>query len=366
MAGKSYSIHKNRLAESFFPGFELTKHEILETKIDWEDHYFYCKAIDSGMEDSTWGRLTFDLLLEEDMACFIYVAAMNEAYFYRNNEPRKIEKFLCDEEESHEIKKKFMKQVRAKRVINEENILLYDLSGRYLYFFFEIVGSGQAQIKNIRVEQEGDTFMNTFPDIYRERNSFFHRYMSVFSTIYQEFEDRIDSLPKLLDPKSCPMELLPVYASWMGVEIKQDFFTEESLREFVANIYFLNRYKGTRAALEKIIEIFLGEKPKILERNIMEDYMENARMEEFERLYGKSTFDVTVLVDQELTEIKKNQLMFILDQYKPIRTRLHIVGLKKMGALDAYSYMDMNAKIPNKSTAKLDKKTIMDSIMILQ
>ena len=366
MAGRCYSIHKNRLAESFFPGFVLTKQEILQTETNREDHYFYCKSIDSGREDSNWGRMTYSLSLEEDMACFIYIAAMNEAYFYRNGEPKKIEKFLCDENEAHEIKKNFMKQVGAKRVINEENILLYDLKGRYLYFFIEIIGMGEGNIKNIRIEQEGDTFMNTFPDIYQERNSFFHRYMSIFSTIYHEFEDRIDQLPKLLDPSICPIELLPVYASWMGVDIKEDFFTEESLRVFVKNIYFLNRYKGTKAALQRIIEIFLGETPKILERNIMEDYIDTTGVNQFERLYGKSTFDVTILIDQELTEIKKNQLMFILDQYKPIRTRLHIVGLKKMGTLDAYSYMDMNAKIPGNSSVKLDEKTTMDGWMILQ
>lgn len=366
MAGNCYSIHKNRLTESVFLGFELSEQGVLETIPGQEEHFWYCKAIDSGMEDSTWGRMRFDLLLEEDMACFVYVTAMNEAYFYRNGLPKKIESFLCDEKESNDIKKNFMKQVNAKRIVNEENILLYDLKGRYLYFFIEVIGTGNAAIKNIRIEQTGDTFMNTFPDIYQERNSFFHRYMSIFSTIYHEFEDRIDRLPDLLDPKLCPSELLPVYASWMGVEVKDDFFSEEILRELVKNISFLNRYKGTKVGLQRIIEICLGEKPRILERNIVEEHIHSAGINEFERLYGKSRFDVTILIEQELTEIRKNQLMFLLNQYKPVRTRLHIVTLKKTGTLDSYSYLDTNARIPGKETAKLDEKTTMDGIMILQ
>lgn len=365
MPGICYSIHKNRMEEGYFPGFTLTTNEVLETGEE-DIHYFYCKAIDSTQEDSTWGKLGFELSLEENMACFVYVMAKNEAYFYRENEPKRIETFLCDKQESHEMKKKFMKMAGAKKAINEEQILLYDQKGRYLYFFIEIIGGGKGAISNIRVEQQGDTFMNTFPSIYREHNSFFHRYLSVFSTIYNEFEERIEHLPDLLDLNTCPLQLLPVYAAWMGVELKEEFFTEEILRELVKNIYYLNQRKGTRAAIERIVEIVFKEKPIILEKNQMADFIEASEYREFERLYGKSNFDVTVLISRELSELQKNQLMFVLEQYKPIRCRVHVIGLRKTGTLDSYSYLDMNAGIWEKSGAKLDKKSTMDSVMILE
>ncbi|MBR5578979.1 MAG: hypothetical protein IKW28_08300 [Lachnospiraceae bacterium] len=364
MPGISYSVHKNRLEEGYFPGFVLKDRKLLQTGEE-DIHYFYCKAIDSTEEDSHWGRLSFQMNLEENMACFVYVTAKNEAYFYRENQPKKIEDFLCDEKESHDLKKKFMKMVGAKKSVNEEDILLYDQKGRYLYFFIEVIGKGKGSIGNIRVEQQGDTFMNTFPDVYREHNSFFHRYLSIFSTIYNEFEERIDALPKMLDLDTCPLHLLPVYASWMGVEIKEEFFTEEILRKLVKNIYYLNQRKGTKAAIERIIEIIFSEKPMILEKNQMADYVEASEYKEFERLYGKSNFDVTILIKKELTEIQKNQLMFLLEQYKPVRCRLHVIGLQQTGTLDSYSYLDLNAGIWEKSGAKLDEKTTMDSVMIL-
>lgn len=365
MAEISYSIDKKRIEEGLLLGFDLTKEGVLKTNQS-EEHFFYCKAIDSTVEDSTWGMFRFSLEMDENMACIIHLTAKNESYFYRENKPRKIEDFLCDERESNTIKKKFMKMAEARKAVNEEKILLYDLKGRYLYFFIEIIGKGEALLKEIKIKQQGDNFMNTFPEIYRERNSFFHRYLSIFSTIYNEFEERIEELPKLLDLETCPASLLSLYASWMGIELKEDFFSESILRQLVKNIYYLNQRKGTKAAIEKIVEIIFDKKPIILEKNRMEDYIEASRYKEFERLYGRSNFDVTILIEEELTELKKNQLMFLLEQYKPIRCRLHVIGLKKTGTLDSYSYLDINAGIWEKFGAKLDSKTTMDSVMVLQ
>ena len=364
MARILYSIDKKRMEEGFFTGFNITENGTLETD-GQDEHFFFYKAIDSTIEDSTWGQFNFTLSMEENMACIVYIMAKNEAYFYRDNKPKKIEAFLCDEKENSYLKKKFMKMAGARKAVNEDKILLYDQKGRYLYFFFEIIGTGKTTIKDIKIDLQGDNFMNTFPEIYRERDSFFHRYLSVFSTIYNEFDERIEELPGLLDLDVCPVSLLPLYASWMGVEIKEEFFTEKILRRLVKNIYYLNQRKGTKAAMEKIVEIIFGEKPTILEKNKMADYIEVSGYKEFERLYGKSNYDVTVLIHRELTELQKSQLMFILEQYKPVRCRLNVIGLKKAGTLDSYSYMDMNAGIWEKSGARLDEKNIMDSVMVL-
>ena len=75
---------------------------------------------------------------------------------------------------------------------------------------------------------------------------------------------------------------------------------------------------------------------------------------------------MTILTHQVLNETLKNQLMYVLNQYKPIRSNLYVVQLQKTGMLDAYSYLDMNARIPEKGKASLDDKATMDSVMMLQ
>lgn len=366
MAGIQYSIQRNRIEEGYHPGFILREDEVLESIPGEVEHLLYLKAIDSAKEDSFWGSLRFQGEFDENMVCYIYVAARNEAYFYRENEPRKIERFLCDPKEPIQLKRRFMEQIKAKRVVNQEEILLYEQKGRYLYVFIEVMGEGRCTLRNIRIDGEGDNFMQTFPEVYQQRNSFFHRFLSIFSTIYNEFEERIEALPSMLDIDTCPKELLPVYAGWMGVELGGDFFDEAVLRKLVRRIYGLNRLKGTKAVLEELIEIILEEKPIILERNRMEDYIETEHREEFAKLYGDSVYDVTILINQELSEATKNQLMHMLNQYKPIRSNLYLVQLKQEGTLNAYSYLDMNAAIGEKKQANLDEQATMDGVIILQ
>ncbi len=363
MAGASYSIKKNRIQRGYREGFLLEEDGRLRTDEKAPFHRLYLKAIDSAVRDSSWGILSFKGNFSENTVCYVYAAAMNEDSFYRRNQPTRIEDFLCDSEESHHIKKEFLKRVGALRFVNQKDMLLYQLTGQYLYLVIEVVGDGSCEIWDMKVDLQGDNFMNTFPEIYREKDSFFHRYMSVFSTIYNDFEGDIAALPELLDLDTCPAGLLPIYGSWMGIDVGKDFLDESILRPLVKEAYQLNRIKGTKMALERVAEIVLGSKVVVLERNMMEDYISKEQMREFERLYGNSIFDVTILVKDYISEVKKSQLLFLLNQFKPIRARLHLIVLQREGALDDYVYLDMNASIPSEKGGKLDYMQEIDDII---
>lgn len=366
MAGNCYSIRKNRIQSGWYPGFVMEEDGSLTAIREETVHYLYLKGIDSAVPDSQWGRIHFNGIFSENMICYIHVIALNEDSFYRNGKPIRIEDFLCSSEESNEIKKRFLRQVGAKRFVNQQDMLLYQLKGRYLYLVFEVIGEGDCRISRIRAEQQGDNFMGTFPEVYRERNSFFHRFMSIFSSIYNDFQGDIDQLPELLDVDICPGELLPIYAGWLGIDVGNNFLEENVLRLLVKNAYRLNRIKGTKAVLEQITEIVLNERALVLEKNVMESYISPEEQADFNRLYGSSIYDVTILVENPITEAQKSQLMFLLDQFKPVRSRIHIVHLKKTGMLDSYSYLDMNAGIQDKDAGTLDSRQVMDGIITIQ
>ena len=360
MAGKTYSIKENRIRKGFHPGFEPQEDGGLATLKEDTTHCLCLRAIDSAAADSRWGRLSFRASYPEDMVCYLYVAALNEDSFYRRNQPVRIDDFLCDSQESTTIKKEFLRQAGALRFVNQTDVLLYELEGRYLYVMLELIGQGQGQITDMKVDLQGDNFMDTFPEIYRERGGFFHRYMSVFSSIYNDFQKDIDNLPQILDLDTCPSRFLPVYGRWLGIDVGDNFLDEEILRPLVKEAYQLNRMKGTKAVLERIARIVLGEEVLVLERNMMEDYIEKEQMAEFEKLYGSSAFDVTIMVKETTTEVQKSQLLFLLDQFKPIRSRLHIIRMKKAGQLDSYSYLDMNARISRQGMGSLDSSQELD------
>lgn len=367
MAAVTYSIKKNRFRRGCIRGFSPEGEDVLATDPQEREHYLFLQGIDGADSEAEWGRLHFQAKLSEDASCVVYVRAMDQDSFYRNGKETRIDDFLADPEEPDSLKVKFFQEIGAKRCVNRSDILLYELKGRYLYLMLQVIGEGDGTVSRIRVEQKGDNFLDTFPEIYRERNSFFHRYLSIFSSIYQDFQEDIDHIDRLLDPDSCPPELLVMYGRWMGIELEEDCVQEPWLRQLVKEAYSLNCMRGSRWVIERISQLVLGEPVVVLESNVMKDYVEESEREHFRKLYGDSPYDVTVLVGRQITEELKSRLMLLLDQYRPIRSRLHIVCLRDTGNLDSHIYLDRNARVVREDAAGLDMEDrYMDGVVTLQ
>lgn len=142
--------------------------------------------------------------------------------------------------------------------------------GRFLYVMIDAMGSGKGNISKIRVNNRADICMEVLPEIYQEENSFFRRYLSIFSSMYLNSQKKIQGVYWLLDLESAPVELLPTLAHWMGVDVSGEFLEEQRMRTLVKGAYSLNKMKGTRVALERLTEIVLGEKAIILEKMFSE------------------------------------------------------------------------------------------------
>ena len=366
MAAITYSIKKNRINRGICRGFSLEGEDRLTVIPEENEHFLFLAALDGAKEDMTWGRLHFETQLSEDLVYLVYVKACNEDSFYRNQQVCKINNFLTDPEETDQMKLRFFQELGANRYVNQSDILLYEQTGRYLYFMIQVIGEGEGCLSRIKVEQQGDTFLNTFPEIYRERGSFFHRYLSVFSSLYQDLSEDIRHVDRLFDLDTCPEELLPVYAGWMGLEVEEDYKNEPWLRQLVKEAYRLNCMRGSKWAIERIAQIVLGEPAIVLENNVMKAYVEGKEQEQFKKLYGDNPYDVSVLIRKNVSESMKSRLMNLLNQYRPIRSRIHLVYLKDTGSLDDYTYLDMNAFMVKEQNGCLDtEEQYMDGIITL-
>lgn len=362
---RNYSIRNNRLKKACYTGMKLQENGTILFEPQEESKNFFLGSIDSAKDDTRWGRLHFHLKKEERQICVIHAFASNEKVFLRRDAVTLVNDFLLDEKVILPHKKALFEASTEMTFTNQEDVLLYDLKGRYLWVFIEIQGIGEGHICDMQVILPGDNFMNTFPEVYREEGSFFHRYMSIFSSIYNDFQIDIDHVADKLDIDKAPAELLPVFARWLGVDVSGDFLEESKLRAFVKEIYQLNRIKGTRRVLERLTEIVLGEKATIAEKNIVEDNSEENEDIYSNKLYGKTPYDVTMLVRNYVDEKKKSQLFFLLKQFIPIRCRLNIIYLQDDGVLDSYCYLDVNAKVYEKGQGILDEHNNLGSYMIL-
>ena len=362
----NYSIKKNRLAHSYMKGMILDPEtSSLAFEPDVSFHRLYVTKIDSAAEDGTWGRLSFASRLQETQVLYVYAMARDIDTIYDANGTYEIETLLMDPDYTDEEKKKLFHNDGGERYVGKNDILLYGLHGRYLFLCIEVVGTGEGGISRIRVDRVGDNFMDTFPAVYRERNGFFHRFISIFSSIYNDMEHEIDRLPELLDPDTCPAACLPVYASWLGIDLSGDFLSEESMRTFVKEAYNLNRIKGTRRCLERVLEIVLDEHVIILEQNTIKAYMQRGDMVGSTALVQSSIYDVNILIRKSLSETDRHQLLYLLNQFKPVRSRLHLIQLKDSAVLDTDIYLDMNAVLAGDTIGVFDENMEMDDQIVL-
>ena len=107
--------------------------------------------------------------------------------------------------------------------------------------------------------------------------------------------------------------------------------------------------KGTRWSVERILQIMLGD-----------DYLmyEN-------RLSNGNLYDVTVLVNKKLTEQLRHQLVFLLDQFKPLRVNIRLMQMEKEAVMDGNNYLDVNASIPSEKHVVLDEEAIYEGTITL-
>lgn len=345
-----YSIKNNRLNQGFVEGFIIEDDGKLVLDENVRDHSVFLRPIDGVRDSGFWGRLSCNLLLSEEIVCYIYIIASDHTdAILGHDETVDIAGYLCDAEIPTHKKIGLLNQLGAKRFVNARDVLLYDFQGRYLFIAIEMLGTGKASISRIRVGAQGDNFMPAFPEVYRERNSFFHRYMSIFSSIYNDISEQNDRLYEMLDLDKCSPDLLEMYASWFGINLKGGILPENVLRSIVKEAYYLNRMKGTRQVIDRILQIMLGEDVLVYEN----------------RLNDGEIFGLTILVNRRLTEELRHQIMFLLDQFKPIRTQIRLFQMEKEAVMDGNSYLDVNATIPSEKHVVLDEEALYDGAITL-
>ena len=352
----TYLIKQNRFKTSAFRGMTIESPTRLSLVEDDFRHVFFSSAIDGIESEAKWGRLHFDYQLEEDMVLTIYALAVEYpleggALFDMNTKPS--------------VKRHMLEEMGAVKFINQDDILLYQLSGRYLYLMFDVIGRGNGYIDHIYVNNKGDILMEVMPEVYQEYGSFFHRYLSIFSSMLLDFQKDIQHVDEVFDIDKAPAQMLTVLTKWMGIDISGEFLPEETLRLLVKEAYQLNKKKGTKEALERLTEIILGERALILEKNVFRDRIQTEDEDIYSSLYGDGPYDVTLLIHSYVPQNLKSQLLFLLNQFKPVRCRLLIYFLDERGNLDSHAYMDINARIEEEELGVLDQRQNIDSMIIL-
>jgi phage tail-like protein len=119
-------------------------------------------------------------------------------------------------------------------------------------------------------------------------------------------ETTISHLADYLDPATTKAEFLPWLAGWVTLSLRADW-DEATRRSFIQQIVPLYRLRGTKAGLERMLELYTGQLPQI-----DDDFEQPAHFFQVRLKLSEA--------DPELLQRKQEIAQAIIDQEKPAHT----------------------------------------------
>jgi phage tail-like protein len=142
------------------------------------------------------------------------------------------------------------------------------------------------------------------PGIYQ--TDFMSRFLALFESILVPIEWNVDSFDLYLDPGTAPAGFLPWLANWYTIAFDSTW-GEAQRRVLLEEAHQIYARRGTRWALSRVLEIYLGCKPEIIE------FTEE-----------KEPFTFTVKLPLKKGEVNQELVEAIIDSGKPAHTNYRL------------------------------------------
>jgi phage tail-like protein len=141
--------------------------------------------------------------------------------------------------------------------------------GRYLWIRLVLRGNTalSPQIRAVRIEYPGTDWMARLPEVFSADPAgadFLFRYLSLPDGELADLDARAAARDLLLEPFGALAEALSWVASLFGLALDERW-SEASRRQLLAEVICLWRRRGTLGALTRMLEIYLGVRPVIVE-----------------------------------------------------------------------------------------------------
>jgi phage tail-like protein len=163
-------------------------------------------------------------------------------------------------------------------------------------------------------DDQPSSYLQYLPTPY-QGDAFLGRFLRIFESILGPIEQTIDGVSNYFDPHLTPIETLPWLASWIGVELDENWPVAQR-RELLVEAAELLRRQGTRHALREHLRLYVGQPPLIVENfsglRLGQDGVlgVNSRLGALE----PHTIGVTVVTDHDVDE---QVLRGIVEAQKP-------------------------------------------------
>ncbi|MQY12625.1 hypothetical protein SRB5_27610 [Streptomyces sp. RB5] len=142
--------------------------------------------------------------------------------------------------------------------------------GRYLWLALDLTGTTELtpRVREIRVERPGHRLLRHLPRAWsrdEDDAGFLQRFLAPLDGLLRELDGRAVWRALLVDPAATPQEALAWLAGFAGLALDRRW-PEAARRELIAQAYELFARRGTMTALTRILTIYLGRPPVLVER----------------------------------------------------------------------------------------------------
>lgn len=356
---KYVNFYKRSLAGGVMRGMSLDGELRVALSDPLESGYYITPMFDTMDPGSSYNRLVVDAE-SAGVKVEILVGATDYGSVFIDDKEVSLENYFADGRVPYEEKAAALRALSSVRAVNERDILLHELAGRYVWVMVAVfpMGEGSFVLNGLRLEFPKYSFTEYFPEIYQD-NVFFDKFIAVFQSMYLDVERRVDDIPRLLDYETTPEENVAYLADWLGIDNPGGVYTDGQLRKLIRDNDIYQGAKGTRAALEKIIEMTTGIRPRIVEYFQWSKLTKNEPQRELmNHLYGGTSNDFCVILDLTGLDaplpIDRESLEKIVESYSVIGTGHRIVFLRRCSHTDMHCYLDVNGCLSTPETASVD------------
>lgn len=307
---------------------------------------FLSRTLDSGEAETIWHRMVMDARIGENMAIYVYFYATDSRI--RAGEAERL--WGSGECNLAEMVPR-MADIHKLEIRNPGDILLHEVQGRYLWLGMVVWGNGMEgpAVRTIQIYFPKEVWNRYLPEIYQgENQAFLERFLSVFQSIYEDFEMRIRKDTSWLDLAAVDGEMLHWLAGWIHVENGQ-LWEAERLRRYLMEGAALFAQRGTARGLVRMVGIFTGETPYL------------AEMEP-----GKDPHWFTLFLKERVIADSRSYLAVerVIREGKPADMEVNLVPLKPYLFLDRDTYLGINSQLNGYGPAVLGAESALDFVIL--
>lgn len=322
---------------------------------------FYSRLLDSRSKQTTWHRMTMDShSLGDASVRFSFYCSESPTVLWQGAE-RDLEQLLRDPALTDDDRASFSAPYLVKTALNPRDVLLQEITGRYLWFRAELrpQGGESPVVGRIKIYLPRETWLQYLPEVYQEDpggESFTARFLGIFQSLYDDLEADIRNVARYFDPDVVAGEYLEWLAGWLDVEDSY-LWPEDKLRKLVKNGMALYQIRGTRQYVAAMVRLYTGEEPYIVEYSQVEPFLGDVgKTALLQELYGDNPYRITLILSA--TALRSNEeykaLLRIVDNARPAWTEVNLVVLKPYIFLNKYTYLGMNSSLDRYRPLNLD------------